>query len=293
MEDRQWLESALAGWRNVAGAFLKAPHPKLPHIVTYDGRCSYTLAASLRSPPRWSFAEHRGEISLPNGGKIPPAPNAFNAVSDAGNNFIVMSLPSIWRPVAPKSKIPLEWFLEGVLFHELSHAYQSAITPEVSFPALLKRSSMPTNLSDDSVQEEFEADPAYVRAYETERDLLFRAASARSDSEARALACEALDSLRARRERHFRGLNQRWALVDEISLTTEGLGQWVSYKWLTSARSLHPSLVLAKLRSRYWSQEQGLATFLTIDRLVPGWQKRLFARAPATAEDLLALSCGR
>ncbi len=51
--------------------------------------------------------------------------------------------------------------------------------------------------------------------------------------------------------------------------------------------------MLSKLRGRYWSQEEGLAIFLTIDRLVPHWQKRLFTRSPATAHDLLELACDR
>ena len=239
------------------------------------------------------MAEHRGEIALPNGARIPPAPNAFNAVTDAGHNFVVIALPSIWRPVAPKSDIPLELFLEGVLLHELAHAYQSAVTPDVSFPALLKRLPTTANVSDDGVQEAFEKNAAYVRDYEAERDLLFRAASAPTDAEARALACDGVAAIRARRARHFTGANAYWALVDDMSLTTEGLGQWVAYRWLTQVRGLAPSLVLSKLRGPYWSQEQGLATFLIVDRLVPGWQSRLFSATPVTGDRLLALACGR
>ena len=289
--DREWLAEALAGWRTVRRDYLRVSDERLPQIVVYDNRCSYTLAAPPAQPRRWAIAEHRGEVTLPNGGRIPPAPNAFNAATDAGDNFVVVSLPSIWRPVAPRSEIPLEWFLEGVLFHELSHAYQSVATPAVSFPALLRRLPQSANVTDDSVQEAFEANADYVREYESERDLLFRAASAPTDVEARALACDGLARFRARRARHFTGTH--WALVDELSLTTEGLGEWVSYKWLTRGRGLPSSLVLSKLRGRHWSQEQGLAIFLTVDRLVPDWQERLFSSSPATAEQLLTLACGR
>ncbi len=292
-KDRAWLSDALAAWQKAVPGFLKAPQQQLPVIVVYDVRCSYTLATPASSITRWSATEHGGEITLPHGGKIPPAPNAFNAVTDAGDNFVVMSLPSIWRPVAPKSEIPLNWFLEGVLLHELGHWYQSAVTPDISFPALLKRLPPSANISDDSVQEAFEANAGYVRAYEAERDLLYRAASAPTEHEARAYTCDALDRLRIRRTRYFTGSNEHWAAVDEISLTTEGLGQWLSYKWLTEGHRLAPSLVQSKLRGRYWSQEEGLAIFLTIDRLVPHWQKRLFTRSPATAHDLLELACDR
>lgn len=292
-DDRRWLAESLAAWQTALRDFLERPGQPVPQLVTYDSRCSYTLPAPQAAPRVWTVAEHGGEIALPNGAKIPPAPNAFNTVTDAGHNFVVIALPSIWRPVAPKSEIPVEVFLEGVLLHELAHHYQSAVTPDITFPALLKRMPAVAQVSDDSIQEAFDKNAAYVRDYESERDLLFRAASAPTDAEAQALACDALASLRARRARHFTGANAHWALIDDMSLTTEGLGQWVAYKWLTEGRGLAPSLVLSKMRGPFWSQEQGLATFLIVDRLVPGWQARLFAPSPATAEQLLALACGR
>ena len=292
-ENRRWLGEALAGWRTVLRDFLEAPEAPLPEIVAYDARCSYTLAASPGARPRWSVAEHRGEIPLPNGATVPPAPGAFNAVTPAGRNFVAVALPSIWRPFAPPSEIPLDWFLEGVLLHELAHAFQSQVTPRISFPSLHRRMSLPPDVSDDSVQETFAGNADFVRDYEAERDLLFRAASAPDFAQARTLACEALDRLRDRRARYFTGASAHWSEVDELSLTTEGLGQWVAYKWLTEGRGLAPSLVLSKLRGRFWSQDQGLAIFLAIDRLVPDWQSRLFSRSPATAEPLLALACRR
>lgn len=291
-DDRRWLGQVPAGWQVVVRDFLKAHERQLPQIITYDSRCSYTLAAPSGSPAQWSVAEHGGEITLPNGAKIPPAPTALNAATE-GRNFVVMSLPSIWRPIAPKSEIPLEWFLEGVLFHELAHAYQSVVTPELSFPYLHREHRLPESVNDDSVQEAFRTNAAYVREYEAERDLLFRAASAPTDVEARTLTCDALAKLRSRRARQFTGSNSKWALIDEVSLTTEGLGEWVSYTWLTQARGLAPSLVLSKFRKSVWSQEQGVAIFLTVDRLVSNWQRRLFSRSPASAEQLLALACGR
>lgn len=209
-----------------------------------------------------------------------------------GGNFVVFSLPSIWRPVAPKSEIPLERFLEAILLHELAHAYQAAVSPSLSFPALHARHSLPGSVNDDSVQEKFKDHAAYVRDYEAERDRLFRAASAPTGTQARALACDALAKLRQRRARYFRGADAIWSEVDELSLTTEGLGEWLSYTWLTRARGLSESVVLPKYRGTFWSQEQGLALFLVVDRLSPGWQRLLFRREPLTAEPLLARACG-
>ncbi len=292
-EDQRWLRQGTAAWGFALHNYLKRPAELLPPIIVFDSGCTYTLGAGSDAGLRWSVTAHRGEIVLPNGARIPPAPTAFNAVTDTGHNFVVMSLPSVWRPVAPKSEIPLEQFLEGVMLHELSHSYQATVTPQVSFPALLKRLAPLQNVSDDSVQEAFEANPAYVRDYQAETDLLFRAASVPRREEARAHACDALGLLRARRAKYFAGSNAHWALVDELSLTTEGLGQWVSYSWLSSGRRIRRDLVLQKLRGPYWSQEEGLALFLTIDRLVPRWQALMFSSSPSTAEGLLQRACGR
>jgi hypothetical protein len=179
------------------------------------------------------------------------------------------------------------------MFHEFAHSYQSVSTPSLSFPSLQRRYPFLEKVSDDSVQETFAENRAYVHAFEAERDLLFRAASAPGDGNARALTCEGLGKLRERRAKYFAGSTLHWAQVEEVSLTTEGLGQWVAYAWLTRGRRIDAATVVRELRSPYWSQDQGLAIFLLADRLVPSWQKHVFASSPAGAEQLLAAACRR
>lgn len=141
------------------------------------------------------------------------------------------------------------------------------------------------------MQERFSKTPSYSNDYGAERDLLYRGAAAPTQELARSLSSEALSKMRLRRARYFVGKDAFWSRVDEISLTTEGLGQWVTYTWLTKGRKLAPSLVLSKLRGPFWSQDEGLALFLTVDRLVPNWQKTLFSTSPVTAEEQLARAC--
>lgn len=290
--DEHWLRQALRNWRIVERTVLESGSRPLPQIVTYDAHCTYGIAAGARSPLCWTAAAHGGEVALPNGARIPPAPNAFNA-SAGGRIFVVMSLPSIWQAVGIRSEIALPTMLEAVMFHELTHAYQWSVTPSVSFVALQTRYGLPESVNDDSLQERFERDPAYRSLFEDERDLLFRAAAAAGEAEPRVLACAALAKLRERRRRYFTGPDESWGHVDEVSLTTEGLGQWVSYAWLIRGRGLAPASVLPRLRGTYWPQDEGLAIFLVVDRLVPGWQRLLFAPEPETAEPLLARACGR
>lgn len=285
--DESWLRAALRNWLRAEAELLKLDNRPLPQIVLYDAACTYALAAAAEQPHRWSATAHGAEIILPNGARIGPGPNAFNAEGP----FVVFSLPSLWEPVAPQSEIALETRLEGIFFHELAHARQSSISPSFTFTALHARYGLAATVNDDSVQERFAADVNYRSSFEAERDLLYDAAAAASITEARALACRALARLRDRRRRHLGGPDGQWAQVDEVSLTTEGLGEWVGYAWLTRARGVSAAVLLPRMRGSYWSQDEGLGIFLVVDRLAPGWQRLLLAPEPTTAEPLLALAC--
>ena len=290
--DESWLRDALRNWPRAERELIRLGNRPLPPIVIFDARCAYGLEAGTEEPHRWSAAPHGGQIRLPNGTTIPPAPNAFNAAGQRGS-FLVMSLPSIWAAAGAPTEISLGAMLEGILFHELSHSLQSTLTPSVSFIALQARYGLPESVNDDSVQERFAGNTEYRDHYAAERDLLYRSAAAASDAEARAAACEALARLRERRRRYFAGAEAVWERIDEVSLTTEGFGQWVSYAWLTRGRGLAPAALLPRMRGGYWSQDEGLALFLVVDRLVPGWQRRLLAPEPETAKPLLERACGR
>lgn len=291
-EDESWLRGALAGWNVARRRFLGTRARPLPPIITFDARCSYSLPAGSLPGTRWRAAVHDGRILLPNGARVPASPQASNTAID-GRNVLVMSLPSIWRPVAPRSGIPLAPMLEGIMFHELVHAYQAAVTPSVSFPALQARLGM-ESLSDDSVEERYGTNAAYVRDFQMELGQLERAAAAPNIAEARELTCAALAAMRRRRARYFAGADAQWAEVDEVSVTAEGLANWLAYAWLTRRYRLGAETVRAQLGRASWSQAEGLTAFLVIDRLVSGWQRLLLgSRRPETVAWLLARACGR
>jgi hypothetical protein len=70
-DERRWLREALAAWPIAEQDFLRRRQHRVPQIITYDSRCSYTLAPPPASPRVWSVVEHRGEITLPNGATLP------------------------------------------------------------------------------------------------------------------------------------------------------------------------------------------------------------------------------
>ena len=290
--DRAWIDGALANWRIVAREKLLLKPSPLPTIVTFDAACSYVAPGGSAGPPRWQAAPHQGSIRLPDGKEIPAGVISFAGPGEGkAPGFFVMSLPSVWRAGGVQSAMGLERLMDGVLLHELMHTWQFYFAnPRLA--ELTRRYKLPDDISDDSLQAAFKDNPAYVKDYERERDLLFAAAAAPTRPEARRLAGEALAAMRARRARWFTGTAEQWAPLDEIFLTMEGLGQWAIYSWVTDRRGggLAREAALEEVRrgGRWWSQDQGLALFLTIDRLVPGWQKRAFAPKPETAEALLA-----
>jgi hypothetical protein len=287
--DRVWLERALLRSRQAEETFLGlAPQP-LPRIVAIDDRCTYLLEGGRVSPPLRSSV-HGGSATLPNGREVGVGPISF-ASHEAGG-FFAMSLPSVWRAAGVTSELGLERLMDGVLLHELLHVRQGALASAALARPAAASGIADDSLDDDVIQRRFGSDPAYAAAWAEERDLLFAAAAAPDDDVARALATKALERLRSRRGRWFSGANAPFAELDDIFLSMEGMGQWLAYRALRSpeggALPAEQALPAIRRGGRQWSQDQGLALLLTVDRLLPGWQQRAFRDPDWRAERLLA-----
>ena len=284
-----WMAQALRNWRVVERDVLKLKRKPLPDIVAIDATCTYTGTPDDRDGLRWFAVEHGGTIHFPDGKTQPVSPLSFAApvAGHPRDGYFAMARPSVWRAAGVKSDIGLERLMDGVMLHELMHTRQFYFVND-KLATLTAQYHLSEDVTDDSLQAAFEKNPAYVADYEAERDTLFAAAAAPSDAQARALAAKALGLYRARHARWFVGDTAQWAPLDDLFLDMEGLGQWVFYTWHVRS-GLPPATVLPATRrgGRWWSQDEGLALFLTIDRLVPGWQKRAFAKKPELAEQLL------
>lgn len=294
--DKAWIAQALANWRIVAREKLRLPDRPLPAIVTFDAACAYVAPSRADGAIAWAASPHQGQVTLPDGQQIPASVISFAApATPASQGYFVMSLPSVWKAAGVKSGLGVERLMDGVLLHELMHSYQFYFVSPV-LDKLTRQYRLSDDINDDSLQEAFKGNSAYVAAWEAERDLLFAAAAAPDEAAARRLAGQALASLRARRARFFTGAAAQWAPLDEIFLTMEGLGQWAIFAWHRDPRGggFDRDTALREVRrgGRWWSQDQGLALFLVVDRLVPKWQELAFAPKPETAEALLARAAG-
>jgi hypothetical protein len=289
--DHKWIDQALAAWRFAEVRELHLTPKPLPPIEVFDDRCQY-ISESPQKGPTWKGSIHGSTIALPDGSTVPFGVVSFAAPvaghTDAG--FFVMSLPSVWHANHVQSGLGLERLMNGVLLHEMTHTRQFYFV-NPTMDRLAKVNHLSDDIGDDSLQDAFSKDPKYVADYERERDLLYEAALAPDDAEARRIAKKALAQVRARRSMWFTGKLAYWREVDEVFLTMEGLGQWTAYAWLTDPEGAHiaPTLALPEVRRKRnrWTQDEGLALFLLIDRLVPGWQVFAFAKHPELAYELL------
>ena len=286
--DRAWLEAALANWQRSARRDLQLADAALPEVRAIDADCTYTLPAGDFAAMR--SERHGGRVALPNGGRAPLGPISFAFDRDR----FVMSLPSVWRAAGVTSELGLEKLMDGVLLHEIMHTRQSRLAAELLDPLAAAHGLEP---SDDLIQEVFGKNPRYEAAYLAETAALYAAAAAPDEAAARGLAAQALHLMRARRARWLTGANAHFAELDDVFLTMEGMGQWLIYRHFVSSEggSVPPEQALRAVRrgGRWWSQEEGLALVLVVDRLLPGWHSRAFRDPDWRAEQLLAAAIER
>jgi hypothetical protein len=285
-----WIERWLDAWELTSKEILKLPKAAAPNIVFFDSACVYTTSevtargAAAGDGPKlygaklpWRAIAHGDSLTLPDSSTARLALMSFTNVDRQTGPFFVMSAPSYW---AQKGHGPEDDpGLAAVFIHEFAHTRQVAGMGQVIGP-IDSTWSYPEELNDDAVQTHFSSDSVYVAAYLAERDLLYRAAGAKTQDEVRALAKEALAMIKARHARWFTGDKDEFAILDDTFLSMEGAAQWAAVAWLSHPQGgrLTKEAAVAKMlgRRRWWAQDESLALFLVVDRLMPDWPQRVF-----------------
>jgi hypothetical protein len=97
----------------------------------------------------------------------------------------------------------------------------------------------------------------------------------------RRAAEQALLASQRRKERFFVGDKAGYSDLEDIFLAMEGLAMWVQYR---TARERAPSgedwlttFISLAQKTDAWSQQDGLALLILIERLAPGWHARFLA----------------
>jgi hypothetical protein len=312
--DARWLQRAVDGWDMVRREFLRLEPRPLPWIVLYDSACVWHIgpqdkavvgnARSLARPFMLGDETlvvvgqpHRGTVLLPNRVEIPIEIKASTALYRNGRAaFLVMAMPSVWRTERRHASKPhLDEYLQGVFTHELAHTRQ-LIAINARLRQVVGKNGMPSRLNDDVIQSTFHKDAGFSRKVNQERNLLYQAALTSDPTNMRELTRKALAMMRDRQARYFQGANASYAEMEELFLTIEGAGQWAAYR-LTKARRVvgasdMQAMELVRDDRRFWSQEYGLAIYLLLDQLVPGWQERMFDALPASPLTMLEQAVG-
>ena len=286
-EERAWTETAIRASDHVMLTRLQLPRVPYPTIIVFNERCRFESPQG--DVARWSGQPHEGKIRLLSGNPIDVGVWAMqDQDKETGRQFFVMSLPSIW--IASKLASPGDPGLVAVFLHEFSHARQGDVLKPL-FDAAHARYTVPEYFNDDSLQKRFEKDPAYVAVFAKEASLLYQAAAEPDGAKARKLAAQALALMESRQKRWFTGDDEMWKPFDDLYLTMEGFGQWNAYAWLSDPDGGGMTTEAARERMRggrrWWSQEEGLALYLVIDRFVPDWARQSFASPPKLGIDLL------
>jgi hypothetical protein len=257
-------------------------------VVVADKTCQFNGTGGAL-PLRWKGRRHGGALRLPDGSAPPVGVMSFAGATANGAPFFVMSLPSVWRAGGVKSALGVERLMDGVLLHEMMHTRQFAkASPGI---AALER-ELGTDISDDALQDKFSKDPAYAAAWRAENDRFYSALLDPNPVIARRQFRQALAMMAERRRRFLSGPNRAWADADRLFLAMEGMGQWLIYRWINRAtpNAAPTATTLEPVRrgGKWWTQEEGLALFLLLDRFLPDWRRNQATADPTRLDALLA-----
>jgi hypothetical protein len=298
----RWIQRALDGWEQVSREFLLTDPNPLPWIVLFDAGCVWhlnpesSIAGSRVVDTTLRFAgkivpvrgvAHQGTFLLPSGTPGEVEMKASTSLyRDGRAAFFMMAMPSLWRTRDVSGPTRAE-YLQGVFSHEMTH---TRLLPTVNrrVKDIARQHDLPSPMNDDIVQMRFQTVGGFESAFNRERDHFYRATTTLEPAKRDALIQRGLNLARQRQTRFFTGPDSAYAEVESLFLMLEGVGQWAAYR-LSKARAGNELEAIRLMRDdrRYWSQDQGLALFLLIDALVPGWQKRIFTDTPASPYSLL------
>jgi len=288
--DQAWLDAAMQAWNYTAHHITKVGTGQSIRGVFFDAQCMVTSDTAMNGGPNlWTATKHDGKVQVPNGPEIPAGVISFAMGGEDAEQF-VMSTPSVWR-AANKSDNglgSLETLMTAVVIHEGTHVAQIPTYGKM-IGVLAEANKLPEDFNDDSIQKRFEGNAEFVASIKRETDLLFAAADAKDESEARRLAREARALMRERRRRFYPAAEAYLAPAEDIWLTMEGSAQWAAYRWVTDSKGGSVAPERTQFRTgRWWSQVQGFAVFQALDRLVgSSWRKHAFDDGAKTALELL------
>jgi hypothetical protein len=204
-----------------------------------------------------------------------------------------MAAPSFWKKKGVTSySLTLEEMLTGVFLHEFSHTRQfKGFGKQIdSFEQADVFKDF--KIDDDMVQRFFENDSVYKQNFLLEVQAFYDAAFAKDKTETKRLARIAMAMLRKRQQTYFTKSNVILKKPEALFLSMEGIGQYAAVAWLMHPKggklSFDSAINGFRGKRAWWSQEEGLAMFLVLDKLgKQNWNKIMFEKNPMLITQLL------
>lgn len=241
----------------------------------------------------WRKQRHDGKIKLPDNKMVPIGLMSFASPINDTCSFFVMPLLSFWQNANVKSdEIPLTLLVTGVFLHEFAHSQQMQNFGK-KMTEYDNNHKFKFEFSDDIVQDYFETDSLYEKAFRSEVQIFYEAAAAANPQRVVELYKQGLNRCRSRQATYFINDETVFNGIDDFFLTMEGFGQYAMYTWL-----VHPdggnitaavSLKAVRRGGRSWSQEEGLAVFLILSKLASPeqWASLLVGKETISVFDLI------
>ncbi len=292
--DRAWVDRALEGWRFASREITGIDNVTDFQAIFFSADCVMRSGNALSSPTvegvTWTATPHGETIALPDGSEIPVGVTSYTSGKKETSYYFVMSTPSVWQAAHVGQGSSLETLMVAVLLHEASHVAQiGPYGPRLG--ALIERYKLPESFNDDSLQQRFKENPEFAESVKQETLLFLDAAASKDDVEARTLARKARRLMLERQSHWLVGDDAYFVEAEDIWLTFEGAGQWTAYQWLVHPRggAQPPAEVMARFsRDRHWSQAEGFAVVMALDRLIgPRWKRHAFGDGARTVIEML------
>lgn len=303
-DERNWIGKSLSSWKKVRTEQFKLSSAPTPWLLLFDRNCVFhinpepSLINTIERPRSLKLShekvtflavEHTGSVKLPEKGEVPAQLLSFAAPYGNGrSSFVVFALPEFWRTAPHLANEPNTNILTiSVFVHEMTHTLHRGYYTKLD--EIENRIGESIQIDDDIVQNTFAGTDEFSSSVRAEINLLYESAKTKDLSAGRTLARNALERTKARRSKYFIGDKAPYAELEDIFLSMEGVANWAAYKAaVDKGLSNEQAIQLIRRGGKYWSQDLGLAIFLVVERLLPGWEARAFGERPATALELLS-----
>ena len=291
--DRAWVDRAIDAWRLSSAEITGIKPVQGVDVILFSADCALKSENALSSPTAagvtWTASAHSGSVALPDGTEIPAGVTSFAAGGKEAPYF-VMSTPSVWQAAGVGEALGLERLMVAVMLHESSHLAQiGPYGPRLG--KLIERYKLPDDFDDNAVEDRFKTTTAFAESVKEESRLFLEAASAKDAAEAKRLAREGRRLMLARQARWMVGDDAYLAEAEDIWLTFEGAGQWTAFQWMVHPDGGAQPLADVMPRfatSRRWSQMEGFAIVMALDRIVgPGWKSHAYGDGARTVLEML------